>query len=271
MINVGDYMQIKVNGSAFNQAVNNVFDYRASGAANEGNIFLDIFRQEWRRWIVYLLSNKYQVHSYSLQVYDRLEYVPPTGPDAAKLKIWWADKAKLEGDANDVGKQNANPLPSTIAISARKTVTGAATAFRGRGTAILVGADTRMKGSCRLGPLTEDQTRDDNGNELADTFLASINPLAIGNPFAANRANWLSGWRYALEQMRHITTQSFGFGTSSTMEMQVVSLRGPDNTIRRVDVSGTMTPQILFSTVSAFGCSRYVGKQGSRQQREKFQ
>lgn len=271
MVNVGDFIRIKVNGSAFNQSVVNTFDYKAGGANNEAGIFLDIFSQEWRKWICNLLSNFYQVHSYVLQVYDRLTYVPASGGNPAKLKLWWVETTRRDGGSSDAGVQNANPLPTFVAASGRKTVTGQVIRFDSRGVTSSVSADTRMRGGCRFSPLTEDQTKDSQGNEFADAFLASVSGTAILNPFATNRANWLSGWRHAVEQLRLITTQATLGGTASTMQMQIASLRGPGNVIRTRTVGADTVPSIYFSEVSSIGVSRYVGKQGTRQQREKFQ
>lgn len=271
---IGDFCQIKVLGSAFNQSIINTFDYKIGGSENPGSVFLDIFAQEWRRWICNLLSTAYQVAAYTYQVYERTEYVPAVTnpkPAPAKIKLWFIDKTRLDGGSADAGRQNANPLPTFVGASARKTCTGEVALFRSRDHIAAGIPDTRIRGSSRFGPLTEDQTKNDQGNEFADTLLASVNPQNVFNPFATNRANWLSGWRHACEQLREITTQATLGGTTSTMKLQVVSLRGPKGVIRTQTVDGVVYPVIFFSPVSSFGVSRYVGKQGSRQQREKFQ
>lgn len=162
-----DCLEVRVKGHALGQAVINVLHYTpwstdaniVSGLSN----LLVAFQTMWKAMVLPALSDAYSVSEYEAVQILGTE-VDPTDPSKFRLKL--GDRAvRVPTPGDDVGTQLGAMLPTYAAATIRK----------------LSGKAGRTKrGSCRIGPLIEQDTEATDGNRLTAAGQLRIDTAAQG-------------------------------------------------------------------------------------------
>lgn len=243
----GKYLRWTVKQRQYGKPIFNSIDYKL--VLGDGIPIDEInsdLKSHWGTWIRGQQVNDLGVEEYKLQEYSHVTNEPPeTEGGLETIKHHFAEEHTLLG-APDLGALGDNPLPTFVAVSAAKIGSGLTTALtEAGGLTPNLPKDTRMTGGIRIGGISEDHTKDGQGNELA-TVLG---------------ANWLGSWQAAITEL---IAPSFRWGATVpyALQMQIRSDYGPGG-IARVEGGGA---RIRFRPVSAVSVNRRVGSQITRKQ-----
>lgn len=243
----GQYLRWTVKQRQYGKPIFNSIDYKL--VLGDGIPIDEInsdLRSHWGTWIRQQQVDDLGAEEYTLREYHRVTNEPPESEGGLEtIKHHFAEEHTIIG-APDLGFLNDNPLPTFVAVSAAKIGSGLTTALtEAAGQTPNLPKDSKMTGGIRIAGISEDHTKNGQGNELA-TVLGG---------------NWLGSWQAALTEL---IAPSFRWGATVnyTLQMQIRSDYGPGGVAR---VAGGAA-SIRFRPVSAISVNRRVGSQITRKQ-----
>jgi len=248
----GTYLRFKVRQQQYLQEVLNVVDYKLfEGDDIPIEEICSDLRSHWKTWILSSQVDDLKVVDWELSAYHHVtDEGAGTEEDPLRIKIHFGESHIINGGA-DAGLLGDNPLPTFVAVSGSKTGSGLTTELtEAAGQTPNLVKDTPMRGGIRFGGISEDHTKDAQGNELA---------TVVGS-------NWLGSWQAAATEL---VAPQFRYGATVLyrLQMQIRSDYGPGGVAR---VSGG-SARIRFRPVSGIVINPYVGSQTTRKQRKRFQ
>jgi len=248
----GSFLRWTVKCEQYLQEVSNSIDYRlAVGNDLPLEECCEDLRSIWRTWVLGRQHSDLHVVEYKLQVYGGPSDYLPEDAEKRRIRHNFTDEFIRPG-LGDGGALGGTPLPTFVAVTARKITTGLPRRLLYTGDITSPNAlDSRFRGGIRFGAITETQTKDAQGNELA----------------TVTGSNWLNSWQSSVDILKQLAMQEGVVGQAYRLDMQVRSDYATGNNIRGLEGASS----ILFREVSSIAVSKFVGSQTSRKQRQKFQ